>query len=205
MATDHIRYDILAQDALRGMVKTVLEDIARSGLPGDHHFYITFDTGAEGVKVSERMRAQYPQDMTIVLQHQFWDLIVTEERFEVGLSFGGIPERLVVPFAAITTFADPSVQFALQFQDVNAGVNAENADAPVSEGAGVPAPKTGTKGARPPAKQKKGRAVSLAATPAAANPPPAPPAAVEPPASDEGPEKPSGGAQVVRLDRFRKK
>jgi uncharacterized protein len=206
MATDHIRYDILAQDALRGMVKTVLEDIARSGLPGDHHFYITFDTGAEGVKVSQRMRAQYPQDMTIVLQHQFWDLIVTEERFEVGLSFGGIPERLVVPFAAITTFADPSVQFALQFQDVNAGVSAENADAPVSEGAGVPASKTGTKGARPPAKQKKGRTVpSLAATPAAANPPPAPPASVEPPAPDEGPEKPTGGAQVVRLDRFRKK
>jgi hypothetical protein len=205
MATDHIRYDILAQDALRGMVKTVLEDIARSGLPGDHHFYITFDTGAEGVKVSERMRAQYPQDMTIVLQHQFWDLIVTEERFEVGLSFGGIPERLVVPFAAITTFADPSVQFALQFQDVNADANAESTGGPVSEG--VPAPKTGAKGARPPAKQKKGRTVaSLAATPTAANPPPAPPAPVEGPAtSEDGPDKPSGGAQVVRLDRFRKK
>ena len=205
MATDHIRYDILAQDALRGMVKTVLEDIARSGLPGDHHFYITFDTGAEGVKVSQRMRAQYPQDMTIVLQHQFWDLIVTEERFEVGLSFGGIPERLVVPFAAITTFADPSVQFALQFQDVNAEATAGSTDAPVSDGA--PAPKTAAKGARPPAKQKKGRTPpSLAATPAAANPPPEPPAPVEAPAaSEDGPDKPSGGAQVVRLDRFRKK
>jgi hypothetical protein len=198
MATDHIRYDILAQDALRGMVRTVLEDIARSGLPGDHHFFITFDTGGEGVKVSQRMRAQYPQDMTIVLQHQFWDLIVTEERFEVGLSFGGIPERLIVPFAAITTFADPSVQFALQFQDVNA----EGADAKAPE-TGEPAPKSGTKG-RPPAKQKKVRPVpALAATPEAANPPP--PAAATAEVTEGTPDKPGSGAQVVRLDRFRKK
>ena len=198
MATDHIRYDILAQDALRGMVRTVLEDIAKNGLPGDHHFFITFDTGGEGVKVSPRMRAQYPQDMTIVLQHQFWDLIVTEDRFEVGLSFGGIPERLVVPFAAITTFADPSVQFALQFQDVNA----DGAEAAAPEGAGAPLPKSGAKPLRSPAKQKKGRTVpSLAATPAAANPPPA----VRPPASDGDPDKPQGGGEVVRLDRFRKK
>jgi hypothetical protein len=184
MATDHIRYDILAQDALRGMVRTVLEDIAKNGLPGEHHFFITFDTGGEGVKVSPRMRAQYPQDMTIVLQHQFWDLIVTEDGFEVGLSFGGIPERLVVPFAAITTFADPSVQFALQFQDVNA----DGAAAPA--GASAPGQENGVKAVRPPAKQKKGRTVpSLAATPA----------------SDGAPDKPQGGGEVVRLDRFRKK
>jgi hypothetical protein len=202
MATDHIRYDILAQDALRGMVRTVLEDIARSGLPGDHHFYITFDTGGEGVKVSQRMRAQYPADMTIVLQHQFWDLVVTEDRFEVGLSFGGIPERLVVPFAAITTFADPSVQFALQFQDVNA----ESAEAPAPGTTGASAAKSGAKNARPPAKQKKRTVPVLAATPAAANPPATlPPPAEAAVASGDGPEKPGGGAQVVRLDRFRKK
>jgi hypothetical protein len=197
MATDHIRYDILAQDALRGMVRTLLEDVATNGLPGDHHFFITFDTGGEGVKVSQRMRAQYPQDMTIVLQHQFWDLTVTEDRFEVGLSFGGIPERLVVPFAAITTFADPSVQFALQFQDVNA----DSAEAPAS--AGAPGQENAAKASRPPAKQKKDRTVpSLAATPAAANPPAMPPAL---PTASDGPDKPQGGGEVVRLDRFRKK
>ena len=106
MATDHIRYDLLVQDALRRVVRTVLED-AKNGLPGEHHFYITFDTTAEGVKLSPRMRAQYPKDMTVVLQHQFWDLVVTEEGFEVGLAFGGVSERLGVPFAAIQRFVDP--------------------------------------------------------------------------------------------------
>ena len=97
MATDHIRYDVLARDALR----KVLSDAAAHGLPGEHHFFITFVSTAEGVKLSPRLLAQYPEEMTIILQHQFWDLIVSEERFEVGLSFGGIPERLVVPFSAI--------------------------------------------------------------------------------------------------------
>ena len=94
---DHIRYDILTQDALRGVVRTVLEDAARNGLPGEHHFYVAFDTRAEGVKLSQRMRAQYPEEMTVVLQHQFWDLVVADDQFEVGLSFGGVPERVVVP------------------------------------------------------------------------------------------------------------
>ena len=91
MAVDYIRYDILAQDALRGVVRTVLMDAAKKGLPGDHHFYITFDTRADGVRLSQRMLAQYPEEMTVVLQHQFWDLVVSEEDFEVGLSFGGVP------------------------------------------------------------------------------------------------------------------
>jgi hypothetical protein len=115
MAVDHIRYDILTQDALRGVVRTVLIDAAANGLPGEHHFFISFDTTAEGVRISPRLKAQYPAEMTVVLQHQFWDLIVGEESFEVGLSFNGIPERLFVPFAAIKGFFDPSVQFALQF------------------------------------------------------------------------------------------
>ena len=105
MAVDHIRYDILAQEALRGVVRTVLADAAKNGLPGEHHFYISFDTRAEGVRLSPRMLAQYPEEMTIVLQHQFWDLMVTEDGFEVGLSFGGVPERLAVPFAAIKGFS----------------------------------------------------------------------------------------------------
>src|SRR6516162_7954588 len=116
MATDHIRYDVLARDALRGVLRRVLSDAAAHGLPGEHHFFITFLSSAEGVKLSQRLLAQYPEEMTVILQHQFWDLVVTEERFEVGLSFGGIPERLVVPFSAIKSFFDPSVQFGLQFE-----------------------------------------------------------------------------------------
>ena len=116
MATDHIRYDVLARDALRGVLRRVLTDAAEHGLPGEHHFFITFISTADGVKLSPRLLAQYPEEMTIILQHQFWDLVVTEDRFEVGLSFGGIPERLVVPFAAIKSFLDPSVQFGLQFE-----------------------------------------------------------------------------------------
>ena len=103
MATDHIRYDVLARDALRGVLRRVLTDAAEHGLPGEHHFYITFLSTADGVKISPRLLAQYPEEMTIILQHQFWDLVVTEDRFEVGLSFGGIPERLTVPFASVTT------------------------------------------------------------------------------------------------------
>jgi hypothetical protein len=116
MATDHIRYDVLARDALRGVLRRVLSDAAAHGLPGEHHFFITFLSKADGVKLSPRLLAQYPEEMTIILQHQFWDLVVSEDRFEVGLSFGGIPERLVVPFAAIKSFFDPSVQFGLQFE-----------------------------------------------------------------------------------------
>ena len=120
MATDHIRYDVLARDALRGVLRRVLTDAAEHGLPGEHHFYITFLSTADGVKLSPRLLAQYPDEMTIILQHQFWDLVVTEDRFEVGLSFGGVPERLVVPFAAIRSFLDPSVQFGPQFEPADA-------------------------------------------------------------------------------------
>ena len=108
MPVDQLRYDILVQEALRGMVRGVLTGIAKSKvLPGDHHFFITFDTTSDGARLSDRLRAQYPEEMTIVLQHQFWDLKVTDDTFEVGLSFGGVAERLLVPFAAIKAFADP--------------------------------------------------------------------------------------------------
>ena len=124
MATDHIRYDVLARDALRGVLRRVLTDAAEHGLPGEHHFFITFLSTAEGVKLSPRLLAQYPEEMTVILQHQFWDLTVTEDRFEVGLSFGGIPERLVVPFNSIKSFFDPSVQFGLQFEPSDAAPRA---------------------------------------------------------------------------------
>jgi uncharacterized protein len=172
MATDHIRYDVLARDALRGVLRRVLTDAAEHGLPGDHHFYITFLSTAEGVKLSPRLLAQYPEEMTIILQHQFWDLVVTEDRFEVGLSFGGIPERLVVPFSSIKSFLDPSVKFGLQFEPSDAEEDekpAKNLPA-VPAAAGLPVPTT------EPADH----------------------------AADE-PAKPGEGAEVVRLDRFRKK
>ena len=112
---DEIRYDLLTQDALRGVVREVLMHVQRNGLPGEHHLYIAFDIDAEGVSVSKRLKEQYPEEMTIVLQHQFWDLLVTNERFEVKLSFSNVPERLVVPFSAVKAFYDPSAQFGLQF------------------------------------------------------------------------------------------
>ena len=101
MSTDLIRYDLQVQDALRGVVRKVLADAARDGLPGEHHFYITFRTHAPGVKLSNRLLEQYPEEMTIILQYQFWDLKVNEDGFEVGLHFKNVPERLQVPFDAI--------------------------------------------------------------------------------------------------------
>ena len=113
---DLMRYDLLVETALRHVVRLALLRVQREGLPGDHHFYIAFDTRHPGLQLSERLREKYPEEMTIVLQHQFWNLKVHQDHFEVGLSFGGVPEKLVVPFEAITGFYDPHVQFALQFR-----------------------------------------------------------------------------------------
>ena len=119
MPEDHIRYDILAQEALRGVVRKVLAEVAKTGLPGEHHFFISFVTRAPGVRLSPRLLDQYDKEMTIVLQNQFWDLKVNDTAFEVGLSFDGHPETLVIPFSAIKGFFDPSVQFGLQFDPAN--------------------------------------------------------------------------------------
>ena len=115
MAEDLIRYDVLAQEAMRSVVKKVLTEVVRVGLPGEHHFYITFNTQAPGVRISSRLRERYPEEMTIVVQHQFWDMEVNSQSFEIGLAFSGVPERLLVPFGSIKSFVDPSVQFGLQF------------------------------------------------------------------------------------------
>lgn len=119
MSDDHIRYDILVQDALRGVMRKVLTEVASTGLPGSHHFFITFMTHAPGVKISTRLLEKYPEQMTIVLQYQFWDLKVTDAHFEIGLSFGDTPEKLYIPFAAVRGFYDPHVNFELEF-DVDA-------------------------------------------------------------------------------------
>ena len=139
---DEIRYDLLTQKALRGVVRGVLTEAAKKGLPGDHHFYIGFDTHAAGVKLSERLRTQYPEQMTIILQHQYWDLTVSDSGFEVGLSFGGIPEKLTVPFEAINSFFDPSVQFGLQFEEIGEGQDPHTAPANVQEKGSDKRPRT---------------------------------------------------------------
>src|SRR6266852_4899557 len=131
MSVDHIRYDLMTQDALRGVIRTVLADAAVKGLPGEHHFFITFDTRAEGVRMSARLKASYPEEMTIVLQHQFWDLAVGDDDFDVGLAFNGIPERLHIPLKAVKAFMDPSIQFGLQFTvDAEAAKAETGADSP---------------------------------------------------------------------------
>ncbi|OAI22639.1 hypothetical protein A1351_03865 [Methylosinus sp. R-45379] len=117
MSTDLIRYDLLVQDALRGVMRKVLADASAAGrLPGDHHFTISFRTKAPGVRISKRLAEQWPQEMTIILQHQYSNLIVDERGFSVGLSFRSIPEQLYVPFEAVTVFSDPSVDFGLKWE-----------------------------------------------------------------------------------------
>jgi hypothetical protein len=155
MPNPTLRYDKMVEDALRSVVREALTVVAQRGLPGAHHFYITFRTDMAGVAIPDFLRAQYPTEMTIVLQHQFWDLDITERQFSVTLSFHSQAQRLTIPFSAITAFADPSVKFGLEFQ----------------------------------------------AHPAAAEAPPM--VAESPRASRE--EAPSGPADVVRLDAFRKK
>lgn len=116
MPEDMLRYDKMVEDALRGVVRDALTLTARDGLMGDHHFYITFRTHLPGVRLAKHILARHPDEMTIVLQHQFWNLEVTDEYFEVTLSFSGASERLHIPFSAVTGFADPSAKFGLQFQ-----------------------------------------------------------------------------------------
>ena len=193
MTTDHIRYDLLAQDALRGVVRRVLTDAAREGLPGEHHFYISFKTRHPSVKLSSRLAEKYPDEITIVLQHQFWDLTVGENGFEVGLSFGNHPEKLVVAYDAITGFFDPSVQFGLKFEVITPEMEAAEAQAAASP-ALVPtelpelpvpqkAPKPAATKTREPAKAEPQLKV---VTPAQA-------------------EEPKEGEKVISLDTFRKK
>jgi len=118
MDEDTLRYDIWIEDALRQVIERALGLAATEGLPGDHHFYITFKTGSEGVDIPPNLRAEHPDEMTIVLQHQFEDLLVDHDGFSVTLRFKGKPQLLVIPYSAITSFADPSVNFGLQLKTV---------------------------------------------------------------------------------------
>lgn len=182
MAEDHIRYDILVQEALRGAMRKVLTEVARTGLPGNHHFFITFLTTAPGVRVSSRLRERYPDQMTIVLQYQFWDLKVTDSGFEVALSFSDVPEKLEVPFSAVRGFYDPSVNFELEF-DVKSAEEAQGAAEPTLL---APADNKSE-----PAKAATGKKKASEKT-------------ADGDGADE--EKEDGkGADVVSLDAFRKK
>ena len=190
-----LRYDRMVESALRGVVRAALNQAAEHGLPGNHHFYVTFRTSHPGVLIADHLRARYSGEMTIVLQYQYFGLEVSEDGFSVTLSFSGQHERLVIPYAAITTFADPSVNFALQFQPL---ANAQEEAAPE-----IPAAK------RPTLKAvKPGDEMDEAETPAAPRKAPAPAVAAKKTEAEEtaeapAPEEPRG--QVVALDAFRKK
>lgn len=114
--TKSIDYGNLMHRAMRGLIQTVLKDVAANGLPGAHHFFITFDTTTQGVEMASWLRSRYPGEMTLVVQHWFEDLTVTDEGFSITLNFGNQPEPLVIPFDAVRTFVDPSVEFGLRFE-----------------------------------------------------------------------------------------
>src|ERR1700761_2523515 len=136
MATDLIRYDLLVQDALRSVVRKVLADSARNGLMGEHHFNIAFKTQAPGVVVPPAVKQRFPDEMSIILQHEFWDLVVTQDAFEVSLNFSRKPERLTVPFDSITGFTDPSVPFGFKLEPRISEMQALPAEEkPTSQGA----------------------------------------------------------------------
>jgi uncharacterized protein len=181
---DRFHYDALVDDALRSVVRRVLTQVAEKGLPGSHHFYISFRSTDPGVVLPDYLRAKYPEEMTIVLQHQYWDLILGANHFEVTVSFNKQQERIRVPFAALSAFVDPSVRFGLQFDRKDKANQGDKAEAPATPPAALP--------------------------PADKRPPLAAPADSEakPDAAAAGPAdaKPEDAAsKIVKLDSFRKK
>ena len=203
MPTDIIRYDLLVQEALRSVVRKVLGDAARDGLPGEHHFFITFRTDAPGVQISPRTKERFPKEITIILQHQFWDLNVTEFGFEVGLSFSNIPERLSVPWEALSGFFDPSVEFGLKFelQDIEPEEGANDTE-PAPRPTALPAPKASARSEKAP----RGAGSEPAEVAPAARPKAKADAKTEKTAPGQA-EKPgdSGDQKVISIDAFRKK
>ena len=177
---DRFHYDALVDDALRSVVRRVLRQVADKGLPGSHHFYISFRSTDPGVRLPDYLRAKYPEEMTIVLQHQYWDLVINDEFFEVTVSFNKQQERIKVPFGALSAFVDPSVRFGLQFDRKDKAGTAEKVEVGANQApSSLPAPEK-----RP----------SLGAPPAAAE---------AKPEADAKPEDPV--SKVVKLDSFRKK
>ena len=181
MSEDLIRYDILTQEALRGVIRKVLEEVVVAGLPGEHHFFITFDTTHPGVRLSDRMRERYPESMTIVIQHTFWDLKTSETGFELDLTFNDIRERLRIPYVAVQAFFDPSVKFGLQFDNdaIDAqALDTDGAEESEHEVTALVQPKETTDARATAGKSKSQK---------------------------EKPAEPEKAADVVSLDAFRKK
>lgn len=178
MAKDYIGYQALTDAALRSVVRDALRRIEKQGLIGSHHFYITFKTHFPGVDIPDFLKEQYADEMTIILQHQFWGLKVLEDHFEVALSFRKLPATLVIPFPALTAFFDPGVQFGLQFKSGEDGGEAKNElPNPSATHATLPGPKD-----KAPAPQPAGET-----------------------AAEPGPEGLPAAGEVVNLDAFRKK
>jgi len=182
---DRFQYDALVDDALRGVVRRVLRMVGDKGLPGSHHFYISFRSTDPGVQLPEYLRAKYPEEMTIVLQHQYWDLIITEDHFEVTVSFNKQQERIKVPFAALSAFVDPSVRFGLQFDRKDKAGVAEKAELAGASATPLPAPDKRPSIGGPAAGETKPEAAAAKAE------------------GDDKPEDPA--SKVVKLDSFRKK
>ena len=180
---DRFHYDALVDDALRGVVRRVLRQVGEKGLPGSHHFYISFRSTDPGVHLPDYLRAKYPEEMTIVLQHQYWDLIINDEFFEVTVSFNKQQERIKVPFAALSAFVDPSVRFGLQFDRKDKG--ALPAEKPAATATPLPAPEKRPSLGAPAAGEAKAET--------AAKPSEAPAKAEE------------AASKIVKLDSFRKK
>jgi len=177
MAKDWMNYEQMAQNALRGVVRMALERVAQQGLPGAHHFYITFESQHPDVTMSEWLKERYPEEMTIVVQHQYWGLEIRPDSFDITLSFHKVGEKLTVPFEAVKAFFDPSVQFMLQFKPV-AGLGAKKPFA-VTEQSSI-------QQAKPAIKTE-----------------PSQPAGTDD--GGDKPKDPAGGGEVVSLDKFRKK
>jgi hypothetical protein len=163
MPEDLMRYDLLAQNALKGVVREALRIAETSGLPGEHHFYIAFNTRHPGVELSEKIAQRYPREMTIVLQHQYWNLRVLDDRFEVELSFDNVPEHLVIPFDAVKGFLDPAVQFGLQFEMAGAERRPREVESPkqAAAKAEAEAPPPEAAPAEAPAPEEAAKVVSL--------------------------------------------
>jgi hypothetical protein len=216
-AEREIDYEALVRGAMRGVVRTVLARVAKFGsLPGEHHFYIAFRTAAPGVSISKRLKEKYPEEMTIVLQHRFWGLIVKDDYFEVNLTFDSIPERLVVPFDAIKVFFDPSVPYGLQFEDFDiSGAAAQELAGSQRESRSLRAPRAGAADrvadVAPARAEKKPRAPrrpqpeKTAERGPGASADKAPPEKAPPTSGKPTEPAPAKGPKVVSIDAFRKK
>ena len=187
---DRFQYDALVDDALRSVVRRVLTQVAEKGLPGSHHFYISFRSTDPGVELPEYLRAKYPEEMTIVLQHQYWDLILGPESFEVTVSFNKQQERIKVPFAALSAFVDPSVRFGLQFDRKDKAQAADKAQTSDVGTAAAPTPLPAPE-KRPPLAAPSGPEATT------------PDAGTAAAAAEAKPE--DAASKIVKLDSFRKK